>query len=145
MSHSQFHSTKLFILRHAWLNLWDKHMTTGRINQVTSLKKEKIASSRNRTQEERATVNRLSFLFFRRQSFQENVAIPPKRPGQEVVSSLICLCETCTTNAWRHGECLLHRHFSQISCCQSLIFFPSTEHWKIQFFKAGTSVEVPFK
>ena len=24
------------ILRHAWLNLWDKHMTTGRINQVLS-------------------------------------------------------------------------------------------------------------
>ena len=23
-----------FVLRHAWLNLWDKHMTTGRINQV---------------------------------------------------------------------------------------------------------------
>ena len=23
------------VLRHAWLNLWDKHMTTGRINQVT--------------------------------------------------------------------------------------------------------------
>ncbi len=23
------------MLRHAWLNLWDKHMTTGRINQVT--------------------------------------------------------------------------------------------------------------
>ena len=22
------------VLRHAWLNLWDKHMTTGRINQV---------------------------------------------------------------------------------------------------------------
>ena len=35
MSRSQFHSIKLFILRHAWLNLWDKHMTTGRINQVT--------------------------------------------------------------------------------------------------------------
>ena len=35
MSHSQFHSTKLLILRHAWLNLRDKHMTTGRINQVT--------------------------------------------------------------------------------------------------------------
>ena len=27
---------KLFILRHAWLNLWDKHMTTGRINQVAA-------------------------------------------------------------------------------------------------------------
>ena len=37
MSHSQFHSTKEFILTHAWLNLWDKHMTTGRINQVTIL------------------------------------------------------------------------------------------------------------
>ena len=34
MSHLQFHCIKLFILRHAWLNLWDKHMTTGRINQV---------------------------------------------------------------------------------------------------------------
>ena len=37
MSHSQFHCINLFILRHAWLNLWDKHMTTGRINQVTTL------------------------------------------------------------------------------------------------------------
>ena len=35
MSHSQFHSIEAFILRHAWLSLWDKHMTTGRINQVT--------------------------------------------------------------------------------------------------------------
>ena len=34
MSHSQFHLYKQFILRHAWLNLLDKHMTTGRINQV---------------------------------------------------------------------------------------------------------------
>ena len=37
MSRSQFYSIKLFILRHAWLNLLDKHMTTGRINQVTLL------------------------------------------------------------------------------------------------------------
>ena len=36
MSHSQFHSTSV-ILRHAWLNLWDKHMTTGRINQFNFL------------------------------------------------------------------------------------------------------------
>ena len=35
MSHSQFHSIESFILRHAWLNLWDERMTTGRINQVT--------------------------------------------------------------------------------------------------------------
>ena len=37
MSHSQFHSIELFILTHAWLNLWDKRMTTGRINQVTKI------------------------------------------------------------------------------------------------------------
>ena len=44
MSHSQFHSTNLFILRHAWLNLWDKHMTTGRINQVTTFQKHRLSS-----------------------------------------------------------------------------------------------------
>ena len=33
MSRSQFQSRR-FILRHAWLNLWDERMTTGRINQV---------------------------------------------------------------------------------------------------------------
>ena len=33
MSHPQFYC-KIFTLRHAWLNLQDKHMTTGRINQV---------------------------------------------------------------------------------------------------------------
>ena len=36
MSHSQFQS-KRFILRHAWLNLWDERITTGRINQVAIL------------------------------------------------------------------------------------------------------------
>ncbi len=34
MSHLQFHSIKMFILRLAWLNLYSEHMTTGRINQV---------------------------------------------------------------------------------------------------------------
>ena len=33
MSRSQFQSN-IFILTHAWLNLWDERMTTGRINQV---------------------------------------------------------------------------------------------------------------
>ena len=49
MSHSQFHSTNLFILRHAWLNLWDKHMTTGRINQVTTIQMHICATSDTRT------------------------------------------------------------------------------------------------
>ena len=35
MSRSQFQS-KRFILRHAWLNLWNERMTTGRINQVAT-------------------------------------------------------------------------------------------------------------
>ena len=35
MSHSQSRCI-LLILTHAWLSLWDKHMTTGRINQITS-------------------------------------------------------------------------------------------------------------
>ena len=39
MSHSRFHLLRL-VLRHAWLNLWDKHMTTGRINQVARLFKQ---------------------------------------------------------------------------------------------------------
>jgi hypothetical protein len=34
MSHSQFHYISQFILTLAWLSLWDKHITTGRINQV---------------------------------------------------------------------------------------------------------------
>ena len=38
MSHPQSHCMISFILRHAWLNLWDKHMTTGRINQVTTFR-----------------------------------------------------------------------------------------------------------
>ena len=36
MRHSQFHCIA-FILRHAWLSLSDKHVTTGRINQITIL------------------------------------------------------------------------------------------------------------
>jgi hypothetical protein len=49
MSHSQFHCIA-FILRHAWLSLWDKRMTTGRINQITILKPSRrdYASSQTR-------------------------------------------------------------------------------------------------
>ena len=47
MSRSQFHSIKSLILTHAWLNLWDERMTTGRINQVTR-KKRMYRESRNR-------------------------------------------------------------------------------------------------
>jgi len=53
MSRSQFHSIKLFILRHAWLNLWDKHMTTGRINQVTLLSTITVRQANHQTSVQR--------------------------------------------------------------------------------------------
>ena len=33
MSRSRFHLSRLFELRHAWLSLWDKHITADRINR----------------------------------------------------------------------------------------------------------------
>ena len=39
MSNSQFPSFRLYY-RLAWLKLWDKHMTTGRINQVSDTSNE---------------------------------------------------------------------------------------------------------
>ena len=41
MSHSQFRRT-ILILTHAWLNLLDKHMTTGRINQITTFARQTL-------------------------------------------------------------------------------------------------------
>ena len=57
MSRSQFHSIKLFILRHAWLNLWDKHMTTGRINQVTFFVRKITFASQHPTETARIAPN----------------------------------------------------------------------------------------
>ena len=57
MSRSQFYSIKLFILRHAWLNLWDKHMTTGRINQVTVCRALQLHHSPNITETSRKDPN----------------------------------------------------------------------------------------
>ena len=55
MSHSQFHRTRA-VLRHAWLNLWDKHMTTGRINQISIYR----VSVRKRIQTHTHTLSTLS-------------------------------------------------------------------------------------
>ena len=49
MSHSQFRCT-ILILTHAWLNLWDKHMTTGRINQITTFARHKAPQRKRFTQ-----------------------------------------------------------------------------------------------
>ena len=35
MSHPQSRGLRVLKLTRAWLNLWDKHMTTGRINQIS--------------------------------------------------------------------------------------------------------------
>lgn len=47
MSHSQFQS-KGFILRRAWLSLWDERMTTGRINQVATINGKASPTKRQR-------------------------------------------------------------------------------------------------
>jgi hypothetical protein len=61
MSCTQFHCIKMFILRHAWLNLWDKHMTTGRINQVTIIKwRDNLSLTTQRTTQAEWTVLRAS-------------------------------------------------------------------------------------
>ena len=61
MSHSQFHCTISFILRHAWLNLWDKHMTTGRINQVAENGKTSEYRSSNREVNNNTRQNQANF------------------------------------------------------------------------------------
>ena len=42
MSHSQFHSIDAFILRHAWLNLWDKRMLLAESTRLLSPSTETI-------------------------------------------------------------------------------------------------------
>ena len=45
---------KSFILRHAWLNLWDERMTTGRINQVAILGVVRVIGNGRRSDRERS-------------------------------------------------------------------------------------------
>ena len=60
MSHSQFRCI-ILILRHAWLNLADKRMTTGRINQITILKQNSsTAPSKGLPREELSQVVRFA-------------------------------------------------------------------------------------
>ena len=59
----------LLILRHAWLNHWNKHMTTGRINQVSSL-----ANTRNGLLQ-----STVKYSVERRTSLKEGMS-PPRQP-----------------------------------------------------------------
>ena len=57
MSHSQFHSIDLFILRHAWLNLWDKRMLLAESTRLLSqafVPSLETAGRQNQFTEERA-------------------------------------------------------------------------------------------
>ena len=60
------------VLRHAWLNLWDKHMTTGRINQVT-------VQSDNRNDYRHFTVDRPKLTIGNR-----NVRLPSRAARRKV-------------------------------------------------------------
>ncbi len=48
MSPLQFHN-KIFIVKHAWHNLWEGHMTTGRINQVAFTNPRQISQNRSKS------------------------------------------------------------------------------------------------
>lgn len=90
MSHSQFHSTNLFILRHAWLNLWDKHMTTGRINQVTisvCAANKSLHSTSTRVRDTfHSGCSLQGFKCLCVNSFAVNNSIPPKRTNMSMTS-----------------------------------------------------------
>jgi len=54
----------MFILRHAWLSLLDKHMTTGRINQVTFVReprRRRRGAGLTKNRQHRSTASRLSY------------------------------------------------------------------------------------
>ena len=124
-------------------------MTTGRINQVTTLKKEKIASSRNRTQEERATVKSAFISFFRRQSFQENVASSPEDEVRKVVISKFDFVSADGGHV-QNNECVGSNTVS-VSCIgticskypvyEFLFFFPRPSIEKYRFFKTDSLEE----
>ena len=89
---------KLFILRHAWLNLWDKHMTTGRINQVATMPmKTYLISSLRTDQHAQEFVNRSKFIGrVRTWAILHVVAYSVQSPA------LSCqeICPTCFRWAW---------------------------------------------
>jgi hypothetical protein len=91
MSCTQFHCIKMFILRHAWLNLWDKHMTTGRINQVTIIKwRDNLSLTTQRTTQAEWTVSfahRVSI----RERFSSLTSIGPKAYQCELFLILIIM------------------------------------------------------
>ena len=62
MSHSQFHSIDLFILRHAWLNLWDKRMLLAESTRLLSLiERPQVAFLSTRGSPERIPKNTVLF------------------------------------------------------------------------------------
>ena len=117
MSHSQFHSTNLFILRHAWLNLWDKHMTTGRINQITIMfvtlntqPKPRIAAqtsglharsvdSHTRQRNTRLSTNTLKYLVLTRSHPLRRLLALAHAPGSAILSPLCAIFLASHTDA----------------------------------------------
>ena len=153
MSHSQFHSIDLFILRHAWLNLWDKHMTTGRINQVTILQRK----LKERKKKNKNTKVFWFFLFafssIRTVAFyKKNI----KRQEPESVSYFffffffeieftLALLLT-ETNSWKQSnqnsqdEVPRRGQLSTI-VCHAFVFSKWLIHWKKKFTKHRNSIQ----
>ena len=93
------------VLRHAWLNLWDKHMTTGRINQITCVKlvkRQTNGANRRPTHEHN---NKFQQLFF--MNCLQTVSQPTIFPLWKILSS--CICERNI-----HAESEVHHETIQL-------------------------------
>ena len=89
MSHLQPSPYKSLMLRHAWLNLWDKHMTTGRINQVSTKEERHPAHARHAKAILFPSLSRVQWLACANQSIQlqEAESIKTKLPNERLSKS----------------------------------------------------------
>jgi hypothetical protein len=126
MSHSQFHSIKLFILRHAWLNLWDKHMTTGRINQVTLVK-------RNKNRQRPKSLSFSPFFFVTTSSTSWTRGSEEVLLGDRLTFYRKPYCNNIQSKPRNWIPC--SDHYLRNILLPVFIFFPELEHWKINFSK----------
>ena len=125
MSHSQFHSIDLFILRHAWLNLWDKRMLLA---ESTRLLSHTFVPSQNTALKrcqltEAGWWNALSFGTFvllrtmARSTFWQALAFPSAFDEQQLLlpreeDGIRCIRFTVTSECVMETDCLATRYWA---------------------------------
>ena len=125
MSHSQFHSIDLFILRHAWLNLWDKRMLLA---ESTRLLSHTFVPSQNTALKrcqltEAGWWNALSFGTFvllrtmAKSTFWQALAFPSAFDEQQLLlpreeDGIRCIRFTVTSECVMETDCLATRYWA---------------------------------